>query len=623
MKKVLLIILIYLLSILYINVDALNLGYSTDSDYDGAYVIKENATFAILDGAKHTLIVNYDNMENLGKITIDFSLSSDVSISSNNSELGSGDTLTGSGNSYTININSETQNPEGLGLFVVSFPRPASTTEYTVNYTAKAYDKSDGLMETKNGRYKYIVFVKPKNCENNTGLSISSSDGSVSKVSNILYKVDTSASSISLTISKDSSKTDIYYWGYGSENSDHFLNDGKKLDDGKINNISVDYGITQLNISLDTECSKLGKENLNKLDSIDYETMIGFESGSAQEQISDYAVPVIISINRDDTRSKINTLSSLSITDVDIDFKSELRSYVASVPYKINRVTISSKLTDSKSSYVSGYGNRTVDLKEGNNTLEIKVKAENGSEGVYTIKITREKNDDISLKELKVNDKEIIIKEDVLAYSVNVTNDIIKPIITAIATDEKAKVEIDNIEELLEGSNKINIVVTASNGSKGVYELEIVRDKLISENSYLRNIEVKGYELDFDKDKLEYSIKIGSDVDQLDLNIITDHEKAKYLVTGNKDLKNESIIKIKVTAEDEKTTTTYTIKIEKEKKKLNIFIIIIPIIIVFIIIMTIIILKNKKKKSIENVNNKQPVNLTQNDIVNIDDNSNI
>ena len=44
------------------------------------------------------------------------------------------------------------------------------------------------------------------------------------------------------------------------------------------------------------------------------------------------------------------------------------------------------------------------------------------------------------------------------------------------------------------------------------------------------------------------------DVEKLDLVVETDHEKAKYVVTGNKELENGSVVKVKVTAEDKKTT---------------------------------------------------------------------
>ena len=46
-------------------------------------------------------------------------------------------------------------------------------------------------------------------------------------------------------------------------------------------------------------------------------------------------------------------------------------------------------MTDAKSKYVDGYGNRKIELKEGNNKIEIKVQAENGDIGIYTFNIIK------------------------------------------------------------------------------------------------------------------------------------------------------------------------------------------------------------------------------------------
>lgn len=303
--------------------------------------------------------------------------------------------------------------------------------------------------------------------------------------------------------------------------------------------------------------------------------------------------------NRIDNRSNVNTLRLLSISDANINFKPELKNYMVTVPYKVSSVKINSTLTDPKSSYVNGFGNRTVNLNEGLNDVLVKVKAENGTETTYSIKITREKNDDSSLKTITIDDKEILIKEKQLNYSIIVDNKVIKPVVTAIPTDTNAKIEIDEIVELKEGDNEINIVVTAANGMKSNYVVNIIRDKLISTNSKLENITIKGYDLNFSKEILNYKLKLLNKEEKLDITVKTENEKATYLITGNKDLENESIIKIKVTAEDGKTITTYSIEIEKEKESKNSFIISI-IVLILGIILCLIAIKSKKNKNQSN-----------------------
>jgi len=321
-------------------------------------------------------------------------------------------------------------------------------------------------------------------------------------------------------------------------------------------------------------------------------TLFGF---SDEADFAGETGAVYFILNRVDNRSKVNTLKSLTISDATISFKPELKNYIVSVPYKVSKVEIKSILSDPKSSYVKGYGNRSVNLKEGLNTVLVKVKAENGKEATYTLKITREQNDDSSLKTITVNDKVINVVEDLLIYTTNVNNDVIKPTVKVETSDKKAKVTIDEIKELKEGSNEISITVTAVNGNKSVYVIDIIRDKLISTNSKLKKLEVKNHELNFNAEKTEYDLHINHDIDKLDLIVETEHEKAKYIITGNKDLNNDSIIKIKVTAEDEVTTTTYTINIEKEKKPFNILIIIIPTGILLLGAITLFIVKKNKK----------------------------
>jgi len=81
-----------------------------------------------------------------------------------------------------------------------------------------------------------------------------------------------------------------------------------------------------------------------------------------------------------------------------------------------------------------------------------------------------------------------------------------------------------------------------------IYVIDIIRDLLISTDSTLKNLEVKGQKIDFASDKTEYKVHITHDIDKLDLVVEPEHEKATYLVTGNKDLENGSIVKVKVTA---------------------------------------------------------------------------
>ena len=76
-----------------------------------------------------------------------------------------------------------------------------------------------------------------------------------------------------------------------------------------------------------------------------------------------------INVTRKDNRSSVNTLSNLSISAGTLSpaFSSNVTKYNVQLDNTISSLTISATLTDSKSKFASGYGPRSVSLKEGVN----------------------------------------------------------------------------------------------------------------------------------------------------------------------------------------------------------------------------------------------------------------
>ena len=527
---------------------------------------------------------------NLGKIDVSISGAEQLGLTPSNARLGIGDTLEGTGGNYTITTNSASDDFSGTGLFILTMPNVSSTTIYDVSVTARAYDKDNGLLATQSLSIKYIVAVKSTTCDNNYNVSVSTSAGVPEKVSDFLgtnYAISTDSATIDISLTPESNSTEIYY------DSACSFGTGQTSKQNGINGLNLNYGNeNSACFIIQTECYR---QWMSMASTFNENGAIIIGGIDWYENLA-YNIDLInISITRNDNRSRTNTLKSLSISDVAIDFKPDLKTYIGTVPYKVSSIRITSSLTDSKSSYVSGYGNRTVSLNEGSNDVLIKVRAENGEEATYTIKITREKNDDATLKSLKIDDKEIKLQKDILLYKEYVNNDVTKVEIKAEATDSNAKVEIGEIKELKEGINKVNITVTASNGKKNIYVLNVIRDKLISENSKLKNIIIANHKLDFNSGVYEYVVDVDKNEDKLDITVETEHPKAKFLIIGNKGLKNNSIVKIKVTAEDGKTITMYELKINK-KSGFNILLLIIPIVILAVSFAIFKLIKKDKNK---------------------------
>ena len=184
-------------------------------------------------------------------------------------------------------------------------------------------------------------------------------------------------------------------------------------------------------------------------------------------------------------------------------------------------------------------------------------------------------------------------------YFVKVENDVSTISIEAEAEDEKAKVEIDGPDTLKIGDNEYTISVTSENDTTKFYKVIVTRKEADeSSNTDIDNIKVKGYNLNFDKNSKTFYLSINKDTTKLNIEVTLDDEKSNYEIKGNENLKDGSIVKIIVTAEDG-STDTYRIIIQKDSKS-NVPLIIIlisSIIIIGIVVFVLIKRKNKNKKN--------------------------
>lgn len=308
-----------------------------------------------------------------------------------------------------------------------------------------------------------------------------------------------------------------------------------------------------------------------------------------------------LNITRIDNRSTVNTLKSVTISDIDMIFLSSITEYDLSVSNKVEKITINSTLTDEKALYEEGFGNREVLLNEGSNKVLIKVLSESGDERVYTFNITRELSGNNTLKSLMVNDIKIDLKEDEFIYHVEFENNVEEVVIKATPSDNKANINIKDKYELEVGENDITVEIVAPDGSKASYILNITRKKILSNNSRLSNIKIIGYKINFKPDNTLYNLRIKDEDEKLDIYTVPEDAFATVEIEGNDNLSDGSIIKVNVKAEDG-TYTRYFINIEKSKKNT-----LLPIVITIIILGGLLalcirtLIKRKKKKEMEEV----------------------
>ena len=111
--------------------------------------------------------------------------------------------------------------------------------------------------------------------------------------------------------------------------------------------------------------------------------------------------------------SKNNNLSSLELSAGTLDptFDKNKTEYNVTVENEVDKVTISGNKEDSKSS-VEGF--KEYPLEEGNNRIEIKVTAQNGSAKTYVINITRKELAPINVKTEEGLDLAVVRKKDLI-----------------------------------------------------------------------------------------------------------------------------------------------------------------------------------------------------------------
>lgn len=199
----------------------------------------------------------------------------------------------------------------------------------------------------------------------------------------------------------------------------------------------------------------------------------------------------------DSAKAKKNAeLKMLGIRPHDFKgFKPWIYSYEVTVPEEVEEVEVYADAQHSKAK-IKGLGNQK--LEKGKNELKVVVTSEDGTMAeTYIINVTREETtensenvEDVENTEIKdsINAKglanlEIVNAElsplfetDIYEYTVNYVGDNVKMNIQAKATDDSYNIDIVGNENLKEGENLINILVTDEEG-KNVATYQIVFNK--------------------------------------------------------------------------------------------------------------------------------------------------
>ena len=201
-------------------------------------------------------------------------------------------------------------------------------------------------------------------------------------------------------------------------------------------------------------------------------------------------------------------------------------------------------------------------------------------------------SNDPTLKTLTVNGNNITVSDKMEFTTYDETANIV-----ATPNYQGANIQYENNKQLEVGNNIITITITSAGGLTKTYELNIIRQKVLSTNNNIRKITIDGKEYKF-KDNTIKDLFITSNKKTLKIKITLEDETAKITIKGNDNLKaGDNTITI-ISKAESGNTQEYYINYHKSFVLSDIIGTIIGILILaspIILIIIIISIKNKKR----------------------------
>lgn len=196
-----------------------------------------------------------------------------------------------------------------------------------------------------------------------------------------------------------------------------------------------------------------------------------------------------VNVRREDNRSGDNNLKALTVSNTNIKFNASTTTYTATVGHDVTNVNITATANDTKAK-ITGIG--TKQLAVGKNTFDVIVTAENEKTKTYSVTVIREDAQGNSvelsknnyLKSLKINGEKIDISKEETKYRIDLLNDEKEFTIEYELEDANASAIIANNEV---GSKKIEIIVTAEDGTTRTYILLVGDEEAVIENAKSSN----------------------------------------------------------------------------------------------------------------------------------------
>lgn len=317
-----------------------------------------------------------------------------------------------------------------------------------------------------------------------------------------------------------------------------------------VNNIVIDAEPEEMT----TTVTGTGKHDLSPGQNV-IQILATSESGSVRT----YTVIVNKAKNSDSTLKNI-LLSDGTLAPA---FDPAILKYTVDVPTELDKITITGTPNDLSSTVT---GNGVYELDNHSKTVDIVVKAEDGSKTIYQVTINKPSEYSSKLASLIVKDGELSpnFNKNTLSYTISVPNEITSLDMTYIPEDSLATVNVTGNNNFVVGSNTVKVTVTSRDSLNSTeYEIEVMRQRNAS--NYLKDLYVTGYDItpEFNKETLYYEVSIPNSVENITINTVVEDPSSTVVGNGIKTLAyGDNTFYVKVTSASG-IVRTYTVKVNR------------------------------------------------------------
>jgi len=248
-------------------------------------------------------------------------------------------------------------------------------------------------------------------------------------------------------------------------------------------------------------------------------------------------------ISNDRKKDRNNFLSSLKVSAGNLNFQAGILEYYVGVSNNVSDITLSPVLSSSKAKMSFSYNGQSVSslehlkLKTGDNTVIIKVTAEDGSTREYKVVINKAANGDNTISSIE-HDGEIIpaFSKDTLKYDIYVDSNASKFNFKEVLSNSSSSVqyiwndkEVSSLNDLSldREVNTLQIKVTSEDKNTRTYIFHILKKK--STQNTLKDLIVPGYQLEesFDSSLLEYHLNVPYEASNIAMDAILTDSRSK------------------------------------------------------------------------------------------------